>query len=123
VHGALILILNFELEHHTSPAITTDSLMLAIESTTVDQSTSPNSPNSFGKVNWSFACFVLEFLSVSLLFDCWFDHSSQTAPAPYTKDLYHEIKIDLKRNRNLIVEYLLHHQLGHYGNSEAFPKT
>jgi hypothetical protein len=81
VLGALILMINCQLEHNSSQAKTADSLMLGIKCTTVDQSTYPNSLNSFGNVNKTFAHFVVEFLSVSLLFDCWFDHSSQTSPA------------------------------------------
>jgi hypothetical protein len=107
---------NCQLEHRSPPAITTNSLMLVIKSTTVDQSTSPNSPNSFGKVNKTFACVVLEFLSVSLLFDCWFDHSSQTSsPAPFTKNVSDDIYRDLTRSRNVIVNYCLCHEIGYYG--------
>ncbi len=76
VLGVLILMLTCPLEHHFSQAKTTDSLMLVIKSTTVDQSSSPNSANLFGKVNKTFACFVVESLSVNLHFDCWFNHSS-----------------------------------------------
>jgi hypothetical protein len=86
--------------------------MLVIKSTTVDQSTSPNPPNSFGKVNKTFVHFVVEFLSLSLLFDCWFDHSSQTSPAPFAKKVPREIYRDLTRNRNAIVNYCIHHGLG-----------
>jgi hypothetical protein len=83
--------LNCPLEHYSSPAKTIDFLMLVIKPTTVDQSTSPNSPNSFGKVNKTFACFVVELLSIILLFDCWFNHSFQTLPAPYAKQVPVEI--------------------------------
>jgi hypothetical protein len=82
---------------------TTDALMLVIKSTTVDQSTSSDSPNSFGKVNKTFAHFGVELLSVNLFFDCWFNHSSQISPAPYTKKVPDEIYRDLTTNRNAIV--------------------
>jgi hypothetical protein len=107
--------LNCQLEHHTSPAITTDSLMLAIQSTSVDQSTFPNTPNSFGKVNMTFAHFVVEFLSVSLLFAFWVSDSSQTSPATFAKNVLDEIYRDLRRNRNVIVNYCLCHEIGLYG--------
>jgi hypothetical protein len=70
VLGALILMLNMPLEHHSSQSKTTDSLMLAIKVSTVDERSSPNSPNLYGKVNKTFAHFAVELLAVNLLFDC-----------------------------------------------------
>ncbi len=57
--------------------------MLAIKASTVDEGSSPDSPSLYGKVNKTFAHFVVEMLAVNLLFDCWFYHSSQPSPAPY----------------------------------------
>jgi hypothetical protein len=57
--------------------------MLAIKASTVDDRSSPGSPNSYGKVNKTFARFVVEMLAVNLLLDCWFYHSSKSSPAPY----------------------------------------
>ncbi len=59
--------------------------MLAIKARSVDEHSSPDSPNSYRKVNKIFACFVVEMLAVNLLFDCWFYHSSQSSPAPYAR--------------------------------------
>jgi hypothetical protein len=75
--------LNTLLEHHSSKSKTMDSLLLAIKASTVDAHSSPDSPNLYGKVNKTFAHFVVEMLAVNLLFDCWFNHSSQSSPAPY----------------------------------------
>jgi hypothetical protein len=47
-----------------------DSLMLAIKASTVDEHSSLDSLNLYGKVNKTFAHFVVEILAVNLLFDC-----------------------------------------------------
>jgi hypothetical protein len=69
VLGLLPLMLNTPLEHHFSKSKTTDSLMLAIKANTVDERSSPDSPNLNGKVNKTFAHIVVEMLAVNLLFD------------------------------------------------------
>ncbi len=103
------------LGHHSSGSKTTDSLMLAIKSSTVNQRSSPDSPNSYGKVDKTFAHFVVELLAVNLLFDCWFNHSSQTSPTPYASNVPDEIYRDLTTNRDLIVSYCICHELGTTG--------
>ncbi len=115
VLGLLILMLNTPLEHHSSLSKTMDSLMLAIKTSTLDERSSPDSPNMYGKVNKTFACFVVELLAVNLLFDCWFNHSSQTSPAPYASNIPDEIYRDLTYNRELIVNYCIRHELGTTG--------
>jgi hypothetical protein len=92
--------LNTPLEHHSSRAKTMDSLMSAIKSSTVDERSSPNSPNLYGKVNKTFAHFVVELLAVNLLLDCWFNHSSQTSTAPYAMNVPDEIYRDLTTNKD-----------------------
>ncbi len=77
--------------------------MLAIKASTLDECSSPDSPNLYGKVNKTFARFVVELLAVNLLFDCWFNHASQTSPAPYASNIPDEIYKDLTYNRELIV--------------------
>jgi hypothetical protein len=115
VLGLLILMMNTPLEHHSSLPKTTDSLMLAIKVSTVDERSSLDSPNTYGKVNKTFACFVVEMLAVNLLFDCWFYHSSQSLPAPYASYVPDEIYRDLTYNRDLIVSFCIHHKLGTTG--------
>jgi hypothetical protein len=107
--------LNTPFWHHFSLSKTMDSLMLAIKANTVDECSSPDFPNSYGKVNKTFACFVVELLAVNLLFDCWFNHSSQTLPAPYASDIPDEIYRDLTYNKVLIVSYCICHELGTTG--------
>jgi hypothetical protein len=40
--------------------------------------------NSLGKVNANFAHFVIDFLSMLLLFDAYSDHNANTSPPPWT---------------------------------------
>ncbi len=44
--------------------------------------------NSIGKVNASFAKFVVDFIAMSLLFDAFIHHNAQTAPAPLLAGIY-----------------------------------
>ncbi len=115
VLGLLILMLNTPLEHHSSLSKTTDSLMLAIKASTLDEHSSPDSPNSYGKVNKTFTCVVVVLLAVNLLFDCWYNHSSQTLPAPYASNIPDEIYRDLTYNRKLILNYCICHEIGTTG--------
>jgi hypothetical protein len=108
--GALILILNTPLEHHSSLSKATNSLMLVIKSSTVNERSSPNSINSYGKVNTTFAHFVVELLAVNLLFDCWFN--PLISPNPYGSKVPDEIYRDLTSNRDLMVSYCICHKLG-----------
>jgi hypothetical protein len=39
--------------------------------------------NPFGKVNANFAHFVIDFLSMLLLFDAYSDHNANAAPIPW----------------------------------------
>ncbi len=89
--------------------------MLAIKASTVDERSSPDSPNSYGKVTKTFAPFVVEMLAVNLLFDCWFNHSSQSSPAPYASYVPDEIYNDLTYNKGLIVRYCIFREIGTTG--------
>jgi hypothetical protein len=107
--------INTPLEHHSSLSNTTDALMLAIKASTVDECSSPDSPNLHGKVNRTFAHFVVEMLAVNLLFDCWVYHSSQSLLAPHASYVPDEIYRDLTYNRDLIVSYCIHCEFGTTG--------
>jgi hypothetical protein len=107
--------LNTPVEHHSSLSKTTDSMMLVIKASTLDECSSPDSPNSYGKVNNTFACVVVELLAVNLLFDCWFNHSSQSLPATYASNISDEIYRDLTYNSELIMKYCICHEIGTTG--------
>ncbi len=85
--------------------------MLAIKASTVDERSSPDSPNLYGKVIKTFACFVVEMLAVNLLFDCWFYHSSQSLSAAYASCVPDEIYRDLTYTRDSIVNYCIHREI------------
>ncbi len=89
--------------------------MLAIKANTVDERSSPDSPNLNGKVNKTFAHIVVEMLAVNLLFDWWFYHSSQSSPTPYASYVPDEIYGDLTYNRDLNVSYCICREIGTTG--------
>ncbi len=57
-----------------------DSAMLLIKETT---NADVFHSNSIGKVNTHFAHFVIDFLSMLLLFDAYTDHNKNASPAPW----------------------------------------
>ncbi len=57
-----------------------DSLMIDIKKSSKDTTIHAN---SIGKVNASFAKFVVDFIAMSLLFDAFIYHNAQAAPAPW----------------------------------------
>jgi hypothetical protein len=83
VKCALALVVRLFLEHSKvteSSNMVEDSAMLLIkEATNSDVFHS----NSFGKINAHFARFVIDFLSMLLLFDAFTDHNANASPAPW----------------------------------------
>ncbi len=66
-------------------------------------------PNSIGKVNASFAKFVVDFIAMSLLFDAFIYHNAQDAPAPWAgKHLSIEEQNFLQQNQIVLVQFCLH---------------
>jgi hypothetical protein len=63
----------------------------------------PLNNNSFGRVNKKFCRFVIDFLSVQLVFNYWYLFASQFAPAPFSKQTPAEVMVALKRNRLILV--------------------
>jgi hypothetical protein len=62
--------------------------------------------NSIGKSNPMFAWFVIDFLSMLLLFDTFVDHRPLMAPAPYGhKDLTDQEQGMLKHNQKILVNF------------------
>ena len=75
VFVALGLMLNLMLEAYfvlSSDFWVTNSLMKLIKDSSAPNISSPISSNSFGKVNKSFCRFVIDMLSVQLVFDNWY---------------------------------------------------
>ena len=63
-----------------SSSMVEDFTMLLIKETT---NADVFHPNSFGKDNAHFACFVIDFLSMLLLFDAYTDHNENASPSPW----------------------------------------
>jgi hypothetical protein len=90
VFAALGLMLDLMLEPYSvlsSDSWVTDSPMKLIKDSSAPDIAGPISSNSFGKVNKKFCCFVIDMLSVQLVFNNWSSFASQSAPSPYVKDI------------------------------------
>ncbi len=59
--------------------------------------------NLFGQVNKKFARFVIDFISVQLVFNNWYPFSTQFAPSPFAKNIPVEVKSALKKNQMILI--------------------
>ena len=85
VKAALVLLTYLFLEHHTvddEDYLLFDLFMLLIKASSEGAGVHFK---SIGKPNRMFAWFVIDFLSMSILFDSFIDHRSLLAPMPFTK--------------------------------------
>jgi hypothetical protein len=85
VKCALALVVCLFLEHSKvtkSSSMVEDSAMLLIKDKEMPNADVFHS-NSFGKVNPNFAPFIIDFLSMLLLFDTYTDHNTNASPAPW----------------------------------------
>jgi hypothetical protein len=83
VKSALSLVVRLLLEHSNVPeekSSIVDLLMIDIKKSSKDKTIHAN---SIGKVNASFAKFVVDFIAMLLLFDAFIYHNAQAAPAPW----------------------------------------
>ncbi len=80
---ALSLVVRLLLEHScvtNDKRCINDLIMVQIKKSSKEELTHSN---SFGRVNASFAKFVVDFLAMLLLFDSILYHNAQAAPAPW----------------------------------------
>jgi hypothetical protein len=70
-----------------------DSQMKFLKMTSNGQLTNHN---LFGQVNKKFAWFVIDFISVQLVFNYWYPFLTQFAPSPFAKNIPEEVKSALK---------------------------
>ena len=80
---ALSLVVRLLLEHSSvtnNKSCINDLLMAQIKKSSKEELTHSN---LFGRVNASFAKFVIDFLAMLLLFDSFLYHNAQAAPAPW----------------------------------------
>jgi hypothetical protein len=83
--ASLCLLSFLFLENHSVPekkSFLFDSAMLSIKASLEGEALQKN---SIGKPNKMFASFVIDFLAISLLFDCFHVHNSLVAPVPCSK--------------------------------------
>jgi hypothetical protein len=83
VKSALSLVVHLLLKHSNVPeekSCVVDLLMKDIKKSSKEERIHSN---LIGKVNASFAKFVVYFIAMSLLFDAFNDHNAQAAPAPW----------------------------------------
>jgi hypothetical protein len=59
--------------------------------------------NLFGRVNKNFAWFVIDLISVQLVFNNWYPFSTQFAPSPFAKNIPEEVKSALKNNQMILI--------------------
>jgi hypothetical protein len=108
VKAALTLLTYLYLEHHTieeRDSLLFDSSMLLIKASSEGAGVHYN---SIGKPNHMFAWFVIDFLSMSILFDTVIDHCSLLAPMPFKKVPLSEAHVAiLVHNKQILIKFCL----------------
>ncbi len=98
------------LKNHSVPedrSVLFDSAMLSIKASLKGEALHTN---SIGKPNKMFACFVIDFLAMSLLFDCFHVHNSLAAPVTYSKkQLTSNEQQMLQHNQEILIMFCLQH--------------
>ena len=100
VKSALALVVHLFFEHSKvteTSSMVQDSAMLLLKETTNDN---VFHSNPFGKVNANFACFVIDFLSMLLLFDAYSNHNANASPAPWVGRKFSYVKEDRFYNKS-----------------------
>jgi hypothetical protein len=54
-------------------------------------------------VNKKFAWFVIDFISVQLVFNNWYPFSTQFAPSPFAKNIPEKVESALKNNQMIFI--------------------
>jgi hypothetical protein len=108
VKSTLSLVIRLLLEHSNVPeekSSIVDLLMIDIKKSSKDKMIHAN---SIGKVNASFAKFVVDFIAMLLLFDAFIYHNEQAAPAPWA-DRHLSIKEQnlFPQNQIVLVKFCL----------------
>ena len=108
VKSALSLVARLLLEHSNVPeekSSIVDLLMIDIKKSSKDKTIHAN---SIGKVNASFAKFVIDFIAMSLLFDAFIYYNAQAAPAPWAgRHLSIKEQNLFKQNQIVLVKFCL----------------
>ncbi len=106
VFAALGLMLDLMLEPYSvlsSDSWVTNSLMKLIKDSSAPEIAGRISSNSFRKVNKKFCPFVIDMLSVQLVFDDWYPFASQSTPSPYVKDTPKDVICHISHNQKVLL--------------------
>jgi hypothetical protein len=108
VKCAFALVVRLFLEHskvtESSSMVQYSAMLLIKKTTNVDVFHS----NSFGKVNANFAHFVIDFLSMLLLFDAYTDHNANASPAPWVGRIFFMIEQEMiQQNQLVLIKFCL----------------
>jgi hypothetical protein len=68
----------------------------------------------FGQVNKKFVWFVINFISVQLVFNNWYLFLTQFAPSPFAKNIPEEVESALKNNQMILINFCIY--LDHNAN-------
>jgi len=108
IKSALSLVVRLLLEHSSvtnDKSCINDLLMVQIKKLSKEELTHSN---SFGRVNASFAKFVVDFLAMSLLFDSFLYHNAQAAPAPWAgRHLTMDEQRLFQQNQTVLIKFCL----------------
>ncbi len=108
--ASLCLLSYLFLENHSVPkdeSVLFDSAILSIKASLEGEALHMN---SIGKPNKMFAHFVIDFLAMSLLFDCFHVHNSLVALVPYSKkQLTSNEQQMLQHNQEILIMFCLKH--------------
>ena len=108
INLALSLVVRLLLEHSSvtdDKSCIHDLLMVEIKKLSKEELTHSN---LFGRVNASFAKFVVDFLAMSLLFDSFLYHNAQAAPAPWAgRHLTMDEQRLFQQNQTVLIKFCL----------------
>ena len=115
VKTALVLLNHLFLEHHTievGDSLLFDSCMLLIKASSEGAGVHFN---SIGKPNSMFAWFVIDYLSMCILFDTFMEHRSLVAPMPFANNpMSEELIAMLVHSKQILIKFCIDK-----GNSKA----
>jgi hypothetical protein len=109
---AMLYLMSFlQLEDYhvtTAHSTVTDTAMLRIKNSSEPTANEqPINVNSFGRVNKKLCRFIIDYVSLQVVFNNWYPFSTQVAPAPYAKMTPANVMAAIKRNQMIFVSLCL----------------
>ena len=82
----------------------TDTAMMTIKNSSVPPANEqPINVNSIGRVNKKLMRFIIDYVSLQLVFNNWYPFSTQVSEAPYAKMTPPDVMSAIKRNQMIFV--------------------